>query len=394
MRSYLKLYCAPFRMRIAVLGQFTYPSVCGGLNRIHHIVKPMADHGHEVHLFSTNLLKGTKKTLPAYEVYQGIHVHRSPVLLQFGEAYFWRFAQALRSVRPDVIEVHGYRQPYSTLALKVAKELGVPCFLTTHAPFLDKGLRSWPLELLVVLYDALLGKRVLNAYTKVLAISRWEIPLLRKLGCRADKIVYVPNGVAEEFFHNTKVKKQKQMILFLGRISPVKDLFTLVKAAALACQKHPSLMFHVVGFSDGDYEDKVKRLVTKYGLERHFVFPGPVYDLAKKIQYYSEASLFVLPSRREGMPQVPLEAMARGCVVLSSDTDGGKEVVRPEHGFLFPQGDFRKLADLLAYCLEHDKALEAKREAGRRFARHFRWKLLSQQVEKLYQESIKKESIS
>mgnify|MGYP005866598033 CR=1 FL=1 len=80
-----------------------------------------------------------------------------------------------------MIIAHGFRKPFLNQAIRVAKKTNSKIFLVTHAPFVEKKLRSWRLNLLVRLYDLFYAKRVLNRFDKILTITKWELPFLYKL---------------------------------------------------------------------------------------------------------------------------------------------------------------------------------------------------------------------
>ena len=141
---------------------------------------------------------------------------------------------------------------------KVAEKLNIPCFLVTHAPFLDKKLRSWKLNLVVNLYDRFVGRKTINKFTKVLAITKWEIPHLLKLGCERDRIICIPNGIPDQFFKQKKSKEENK-ILFLGRVAPIKNIETVIKALPLVEDKEIKL--EIVGPPESGYLEKLKELI-------------------------------------------------------------------------------------------------------------------------------------
>ena len=118
----------------------------------------------------------------------------------------------------------------------------------------------------------------------------------------------------EEFFKQKKTKQKKgKDILFLGRIAPIKDIETLIKAAKIL----PSINFNIVGSAEQNYLLKLQKSIKNHQiLNIHFF--SPIYNVKEKIKLIDEHAIFVLPSLREAMPQVLLEAMARGKIVISS----------------------------------------------------------------------------
>jgi len=82
-------------------------------------------------------------------------------------------------------------------------------------------------------------------------------------------------------------------------------------------------------------------------------FLPPVYDIKEKIKLIDNHEIFILPSKREGMPQSLIEAMARGKIVIASDTDGAKEIIKDNfNGFLFKNGDTEDLKNHIEFILK------------------------------------------
>jgi len=341
---------------------------------------------HEVYVFSSNIFRGgEEKKAKEYEVIDNVKIRRFKTKGSFGQnTYFWDFEKEALKLKPDVIISHAYRQYYSTKALSIAKKLNVPCFLVTHAPFLEKKLRGWKLNIAVFLYDFFIGRKILNDYKRIIAITAWEIPYLLELGLKKEKIVYIPNGIPEEFFKiKIKPKKHgnKKKLLFFGRIAPIKDLETLIKAVYRLNNKN--IVLDIVGPYEQDYIKKLKYLIKNLNLENQIKFYPAVYDLRKKIEVLDSCDIFILPSKREGMPQALIEAMARGRIAISSKTDGGKEIISEgKNGFLFDIGNEKELADKIKKALEIKSQKISKN--AKQFVRQFSWDILIRKIENLY----------
>lgn len=300
-----------------------------------------------VYVFSSDISRQTKnKTAKPFEIINNVKIRRFQTKGNFGDnTFFWNYYKEALKLKPDVIITHAYRQYYSTLALKVARKLNIPCFLVTHAPFLDKKLRNWKLNLVVALYDNFVGKKILNKYTRIITITKWEIPYLLKLGAKKERIVYIPNGVPHQFFIQRREKEKKNTILFLGRVTPIKNIETLIKAL----HKTKQYKLDIAGPIEEPYGNYLRKLIKKLSLQEKVKFLGSVNDLKKKIKIIDEHEIFVLPSKREGMPQTLIEAMSRKKIVISSTNEGGKELINDkENGFLFEIGNYKQLSELLS----------------------------------------------
>ena len=152
------------------------------------------------------------------------------------------------------------------------------------------------------------------------------------------------------------IPAQAPVLLFVGRLTSDKGIPELVRAFLKLGNQFPDLHLLLAGcFED---EDPLP-VDTRKSLETHprVVFAGPVQDIAT---YYAIADVVVLPSHREGLPTVILEAQAAGKPVVGASVTGIVDVVVDgETGLLFPVGDVPALIETLARLIT-DKTLASK----------------------------------
>lgn len=341
-------------MKILELCHFTEGG-CGVWTRAREESIRLAKRGHEVLILSSNAVKGKNETAPQEESIRKIKIKRFPFTKLGGESFmYWNFTKEALAFNPDVIIAHNYRQPHTTKALRIAKHIRKkkPCkvVLVTHAPFPEGNVtRTKMASIIVNLYDKTVGRWTLNKFDKILAISHWEIPHLVKIGAEKERIVYIPNGIPQEFFSQKKAREENK-IVFLGRISPKKKLDTLVRAIPLL--KDKKIKIEIIGPEEQPYAQEIHSLVKKLKVENRISFAGPVYELKEKIKKIDSAKVFVLPSRVEGMPQSLIDAMARGKIVIGSNSEAIRDLIKDgENGYLFEFDNPKSLANTI------DKAL-------------------------------------
>jgi glycosyltransferase involved in cell wall biosynthesis len=146
------------------------------------------------------------------------------------------------------------------------------------------------------------------------------------------------------------------VVAFVGRLTVDKGIPELAEAFFRLDAKFPDLWLLLVGcFEDGD----PLPVYVRKRLESHprVIFSGPVRDTSI---YYATSDVLVLPSHREGLPTVILEAQAAGVPVVGSSATGIVDaVMHGETGLLFPTGDVSALAETLARLIT-DNALAAR----------------------------------
>ena len=136
-------------------------------------------------------------------------------------------------------------------------------------------------------------------------------------GCRA---LVIPNGFDIQRFTPNPAEGAAQrrawgvaaevpLIGIVGRLAPVKDHPTFLRAAARLHQEWPTAQFVCVGNGPGDYTESLKNLAKSLGIADHLLWPGVCDQMSAA---YNALSLLVLSSTDEGFPNVIGEAMACG----------------------------------------------------------------------------------
>jgi D-inositol-3-phosphate glycosyltransferase len=220
----------------------------------------------------------------------------------------------------------------------------------------------------------------------------------------ARKIHIVPPGVDLSLFHPIPLEVAQdfigqapdhRMILFVGRMDPVKGLDTLMRAMAIVVERDPQWQENaclcVVG---GDAADdpalmdaemaRIDRLRHELGLTGTVTFLGP-RSQQELPYYYGAAQVVVVPSRYESFGLVALEAMACGTPVIASNVGGLATLVRDGRtGFLVPDGDAEALAAKLLPLLSDPALRSALGSHGIATAEAYGWPTIAERVDALY----------
>jgi glycosyltransferase involved in cell wall biosynthesis len=157
------------------------------------------------------------------------------------------------------------------------------------------------------------------------------------------------------------VDVRKPLVLSIGRFDEPKDQVTLLRAWDHARRTRPDAVLTLIG--SGEMEATLREVASSARLGDSVRFLRPRADLAPA---YTDADIFALSSRWEGLPYVVLEAMAYGLPVVSTGVDGIPEaVIDGETGLLVPARDPRALGDALALLLAAPHERERMGIAGR-----------------------------
>ncbi len=198
----------------------------------------------------------------------------------------------------------------------------------------------------------------------VVVPSRFVAGELAAEGVDPERVHVVHHGVdAPPFGRAHRVEDARPYLLFVGTVEPRKGIDVLVEAYRALRPRHPDLRLVVAGAAGwGEPPD----------LSHHGVVPLGGVDDATLDALYRGAVATVLPSRYEGFGMPLLEAMARGCPVIATDSSSLPEVVA-DAGLLVPVGDVDALAGAIERVLDDMELRWALGDAGRARAARFTW---------------------
>jgi glycosyltransferase involved in cell wall biosynthesis len=216
--------------------------------------------------------------------------------------------------------------------------------------------------------------------------------LAELLDVDADRIEVIYPGVEERFrpigdkATLEEVRKRYSLpprfVLGLGTLQPRKNFTRLIEAYSLLITHYPFLQLVIVGGKGWLYEE-IFAAVEELGLEEKVIFAGFVAD-GDLPALYNLADLFVFPSLYEGFGLPPLEAMACGTPVITSNASSLPEVVG-EAGLMVEATDVKALAEAMKRVLEDDVLREGMIAKGLEQARQFTWQKAAAKLLNLYE---------
>ncbi len=220
--------------------------------------------------------------------------------------------------------------------------------------------------------------------------------LIEWLGVQDDRIVVVYNGVDRRFVPNSDLEARRRLrnrgingpfILSVGTIEPRKNHKRLVEAFNRIAPHFPGLELVLAG-RPGWLNREVFESIDA----------SPVRDRIRHLDYVSDADLpelyrlatiMAYPSLYEGFGLPPVEAMACGTAVLTSDRSSLPEIVG-DAGLIVDPTSVSAIADGLARMLTTPGLLARLREAGLERAAHFSWDLAARQTMAVYERAVER----
>ncbi len=251
-------------------------------------------------------------------------------------------------------------------------------------------------------------KKILSRADRVIAATLAEQTQLRFLyKANGNNLEIIPPGVDTSHFYPIPSDEAKQylglrprdrMVLFVGRIEPLKGVDTLIRA--MACLKFKQRVGRVhlaiiCGETDADPAQMTAEMARLQRLSDDLCMGEMVLFLGKRGQdtlpyYYSAAEVLVMPSHYESFGMVALEAMACGTPVIASDVGGlGFLVQDGETGYTIPDGEPDTMCEKLSLLLTDDALQAQMGQRAAQLAQSYRWENIARQMIGVYEEVTK-----
>lgn len=369
-------------------------------------------HGHEVTIY-----RYAPAGSPDRETIDGITVRYVP---RGRGGVAWGLRRVLHAdPRPDVVNLFHIRNLIAFEAARIYRRMGVPIVHTPVGPLHDDYLvadRDAPIaapprydNLIFTLPDLARRfarerrpRRVLRNYLihaplrwadRLIAISNHERETLIAMSLPAERIATIPLWI--DVAHAASLPQEpadldlpRPILLYVGQLKYRKGFDLLAQAMPLVRERYPTASFVFVGHSPRQLAALEEIARANGTTDALHILGRP--DPTELYRLYRAVDALVFPSRYEGFGLPPLEAMAAGCPVITTDVPVVNESVRDgENGLLAPYNDPAALAATIIRLLG-DPALRAHLIAGGHttLAERFNGDLLTERVVAVYEEAI------
>jgi glycosyltransferase involved in cell wall biosynthesis len=244
-------------------------------------------------------------------------------------------------------------------------------------------------------------KHVMCGAAKIFAVSNFTKSEVEKLfGIPDERIEVIYNAIDDRFLHGHASAAELDMIaqryqvtypflLYVGRVSPHKNVvrmieaFSALKAELEKEQAYPDLKLIIIGDALSSNPD-LRRTVVRSGVQNDVRFLGFVPIEVLRI-FYDTAKIFIFPSLYEGFGLPPLEAMAHGTPVVTSNVSSLPEVVGNAAVLVNPENVFEIMRALHRVLLDQNLRQRMKERSYQQAAK-FSWEKSVQRILQVYRE--------
>ena len=277
-------------------------------------------------------------------------------------SFYFSLKRALKLLKPDI--VMNYNLKPILIGTYAARKAGINEVYSTVTGlgyfFIDSARRKrLSARLLSWVMNSALMKN-----DKVFFQNRDDVSDLVKKECIKKKSVVINgSGVNMGEFPFTQIPKKFSFIM-ISRLLKDKGVLEYFRACDIVRKKYPNVLCKFVGGFDSNPSSLDMEEVSSYfekGIVQYLGEQSEVYP------YLRSSSVLVLPSYREGVPRVCLEAMSTGRPLITTDVPGCRETVdHGKNGFLVPPRDATSLAERMIWMIENADALEYMGKESRR----------------------------
>lgn len=376
-------------MRILLVMGSYYPELQfgGPTQKLYELSVGLVERGHEVQVLTFH---SDRSTPHPPTVIQGVTVEYLPWV----GAGTWRVPTTLKPLSKlirwsDVVHCFGIYSLLCSLAALASKRAGRPYLLEPMGMYPPRGRKL----LMKRIYNLLSTTAMFRAARAVIATSQMEydglLPAvpgerlqIRRDGIKVETFAALPDG--QIFRDRLAISESERVILYVGRISRIKNLEQLILAFKMSAL--PATKLVLVGpMDEPDYLSRLQALIEKSGLGDQVVFAGPLYE-EEKLPAFAAADLLVLPSEFESYGLAAAEGVAAGIPVLITDACGIAPLLHRRAGLSVPV-NVSSLAEGMRLLLEDEAQRNQLTRERREVLKELTWEKPLAQLEQLYHDA-------
>lgn len=293
----------------------------GPITPTHYLNSELVKSGGDVTVYTTDLdvKKRIDVPLEVETIVDGVKVHYFKATTPISWFYSSSMKNAIRNniKKFDVVHITSVFLSASTIGAYYARKFDIPYIISPHGSFMERPLKSYFFK--KWLYIKLFEKKNLANASVIHFVAETEKDDYLKTKLPFRKFIIIPNGLnnkefcisgvgKEDLRNKYKIPKENKLILFLGRIHPIKGLDTLIPALALVAKETRNFTLILSGYDEGGYVNEIMKSINACHISNKVIFTGPISG-KDKISTLLGSDIFVLPSYSEACSMSLIEAM-------------------------------------------------------------------------------------
>lgn len=307
---------------------------------------------------------------------------------RFNPTIISKLTKIMKTEKIQIIHSQGARADFfARISAKLSK---VPLVISTIAMPVEGFNVNWMKKTIYIALDRFTEKFV-HKFIVVSEVLRERLIKIHKIA--PEKIIVIPNGVEIEEYNPDRIDSFKIrnelnldnntcIIGTIGRLVWQKGLEYFIESAKFVLEVFSNAKFLIVG--EGELKNKLENLTKQLKLNNNILFLGFRKDISEIL---GNLDIFVLPSIREGMPIITLEAMAMAKPIVASNIEGVREqIINDKTGVLVPAKNPKALAEaIISLIKDKEKAKNIGNNAREIVKEKFIVEKMVKEHEKLYQ---------
>jgi glycosyltransferase involved in cell wall biosynthesis len=376
------------KLRLVHVIQILDPEGGGAVAAVKSTCAALAEQGHEVTLYATDRHPKQAGESKGYRTV-AFPMEFPPMAISLG---FARAFSRLKDV--DLVHIHQlYRFPQSFAAF-FCRRHGIPYCIQPHGSLDPVVYFKRERRATKRLYERWIERRNLENAAGIIYTARGEKEAADFLNLPTPPFI-VPLGLhLSEFeqgvkgFRDRYGLKDRELVVWMGRLVPVKGLDILLRAFAELASQRPNAVLVLVGPDTENYAVVLQRIIKDIGLSPdRVVFTGLLRG-EEKLAALKEADLFVLPSYTENFALAAMEALAMGCpVVISDRVKIAPDIAQAEAGLVIAPRE-EELVSAMISLLSDQGRRHRMRKAALAFVRQYDWPVVVGKLETAYRTMI------
>lgn len=381
--------------RIHIVVKYFYPVAAGIETNILETYSILAKKGWRILLHTSQDTLTEKNVLKKQDDIRGIRVRRYPFRL-------WGYIPRIPWQTTDIVCIHNFNiVPHSyimvyTLILKLFGRKRYSLVLIPHGGYNPEWSVFPKFQGFIKrTYHKTVGKWLINlSVDGIRAVSDWEKNALIAEGIKPGLVTMISNGIEHEAYADVDrlasvkiketVKKIGSYIIQIGRIYPIKNYETTIRALALL----PNNIKYVIAgpLADESYIRSLNKLISELKLEDRVIFAGVIRGIDK---YYliKHAEMMVHMAIWESFCNVVHEGLSQGLVCIVANNTALPLLIKDGiHGYCVDTHDYKAVADKIKYVIntKTSKEITEMIERNRIFGLKHSWKSVAYSLEKFY----------